>query len=75
MLASNGVSVPIDSAVMTMIAFYGVMSGREMVEIIFADILAKYLIASTILIRPETLSRVRSILCNSSTSVKKEQGI
>lgn len=74
-LASNGVSVPIDSAVMTMIAFYSVMSGREMVEIIFADILAKYLIASTILIRPETLSRVRSILCNSSTSVKKEQGI
>lgn len=54
-LASNAVSVPVDSILMTMIAFFGVMTTREMGEIIFADILAKYLIAMTVIIRPETL--------------------
>ncbi len=54
-LASNAVSVPVDSTLMTMIAFFGVMSGAEILEIIFADILAKYLIATSVIIRPETI--------------------
>ncbi|UNM95054.1 VUT family protein [Ignatzschineria rhizosphaerae] len=57
-IASNAVSVPVDSIVMTLIAFLGVMTGEEMLAIIFADILAKYCIALTVIIRPE---KVRSL--------------
>ena len=45
-LASNAVSVPLDSVLFTLLAFYGDMSSREISEIIFADILAKYAIAA-----------------------------
>ena len=61
-LASNAVSVPVDSILMTMIAFFGVMSAREMGEIIFADILAKYLIAMSVIIRPETIKGIVQII-------------
>lgn len=54
-LASNAVSVPVDSIVMTMIAFLGVLTMSDIMSIIFADILAKYLIALTIIIRPEKI--------------------
>lgn len=54
-IASNAVSVPVDSVVMTMIAFLGVLTLNEMMAIIFADILAKYLIALTVIIRPEKI--------------------
>ena len=56
-LASNAVSVPVDSVVMTMIAFLGVMTGEEMLAIIFADIIAKYLIALTVIVRPQSLRK------------------
>lgn len=48
-LASNAASVPIDSALFTFIAFYGIFELPMMAEIIFADIIAKFLIASTII--------------------------
>lgn len=54
-IASNAVSVPVDSIVMTLIAFLGVLTMSEMLAIIFADILAKYLIALTVIIRPEKI--------------------
>ncbi len=50
-LASNAVSVPLDSVIFTLLAFYGDMSTREMTEIVFADVLAKYLIATVFAIR------------------------
>ncbi len=56
-MASNAVSVPVDSIVMTMIAFLGVLTGAEMLAIIFADIIAKYLIALTVIIRPQTIRK------------------
>lgn len=48
-LASNAASVPIDSTFFTFIAFYGIFELPMMMEIIFADIVAKFLIASTII--------------------------
>ncbi|MVN85771.1 VUT family protein [Deinococcus sp. HMF7620] len=50
-LASNAVSVPLDSILFTLLAFWGDMSGGEMTQIIFADILAKYLIAALLAFR------------------------
>jgi len=48
-LASNAVSVPLDSALFTMIAFLGVFEFSMMIEIIFADVIAKYLIATSVM--------------------------
>lgn len=45
-LSSNAVSVPLDSIIFTLLAFWGDMSTRDILQIIFADILAKYLIAA-----------------------------
>lgn len=50
-LASNAVSVPLDSVLFTLLAFYGDMSSREITEIIFADIVAKYAIAALFALR------------------------
>ncbi|MDV6373297.1 VUT family protein [Deinococcus arenicola] len=50
-LASNAVSVPLDSVLFNLLAFWGIMSGGEIGQIIFADILAKYLIAAVFAIR------------------------
>jgi uncharacterized PurR-regulated membrane protein YhhQ (DUF165 family) len=50
-LASNAVSVPLDSVIFTLLAFYGDMSNREMAEIVFADVLAKFVIAAVFAIR------------------------
>jgi uncharacterized PurR-regulated membrane protein YhhQ (DUF165 family) len=54
---SNAVSIPLDSAVFTAIAFAGTFSVAMMAEIIFADILAKTavgLLAATRILRQET---------------------
>ena len=48
-LCSNAASVPIDSTFFTFIAFYGIFELPMMMEIIFADIIAKFLIASTLI--------------------------
>lgn len=45
-LTSNAVSVPLDSVLFTLLAFYGDMSTRDILQIIFADIVAKYVIAA-----------------------------
>ena len=50
-LASNAVSVPLDSVLFNLLAFWGLMSGGEIAQIIFADILAKYLIAALFAVR------------------------
>lgn len=54
---SNAVSIPLDSAVFTAIAFAGTFSVAMMAEIVFADILAKTavgLLAAARLLRQET---------------------
>lgn len=45
-LASNAVSVPLDSLAFTLLAFAGVMSTLAIAQIVFADMLGKYLIAA-----------------------------
>ncbi len=50
-LASNAVSVPLDSVIFNLLAFYGDMPNSTIAQIIFADILAKYLIAAVIAVR------------------------
>ncbi len=50
-LASNAVSVPLDSIIFTLLAFYGDMSTREMTEIVFADVVVKFAIAALFAIR------------------------
>ncbi|MFC4638048.1 VUT family protein [Deinococcus hohokamensis] len=50
-LASNAVSVPLDSVIFTLLAFWGDMSTRDLLQIIFADILAKYIIAALVALR------------------------
>ncbi|QLG09944.1 VUT family protein [Deinococcus sp. D7000] len=56
-LASNAVSVPLDSVLFNLLAFWGLMAGGEIAQIIFADILAKYLIAAVFAIRIRHASR------------------
>jgi len=56
-LLSNAVSVPLDSAAFTLLAFAGVMGAYDMAQIVYADILGKYLIAALLayapLLRPQ----------------------
>lgn len=47
-LASNAVSVPLDSLAFTLLAFAGSMSTLVIAQIVFADILGKYFIAAAI---------------------------
>jgi hypothetical protein len=47
-LTSNAISIPLDSLLFTIVAFYGIMSNAEMAQIIWADILFKTLIAGGI---------------------------
>lgn len=56
-LASNAVSVPLDSVLFTLLAFYGDLSSRDIAQIIFADILAKYAIAALFALRVRFLVR------------------
>lgn len=56
-LASNALSVPLDSVLFNVLAFVGLMSGGEIAQIIFADILAKYLIAAVFAVRIRHASR------------------
>jgi len=56
-LASNAVSVPLDSVLFTLLAFWGEMSTRDIVQIIFADILAKYTIAALFALRVRQAAR------------------
>jgi len=51
-LASNAVSVPLDSTAFTLLAFSGVMGVWEMAQIIYADILGKYAIAALLAYLP-----------------------
>ena len=55
-LASNAVSVPLDSVLFTLLAFYGDMSTHDILQIIFADILAKYVIAALFALRVRKLA-------------------
>lgn len=56
-LSSNAVSVPLDSVIFTLLAFYGDMGGRDIAQIIFADILAKYAIAALFALRVRHAAR------------------
>jgi len=51
-LASNAVSVPLDSTAFTLLAFGGVMGAWDMAQIIYADILGKYAIAALLAYLP-----------------------
>lgn len=50
-LSSNAVSVPLDSVLFTLLAFSGDMSWNMIFQIIFADIVVKYLIAALLAVR------------------------
>jgi len=50
-LSSNAVSVPLDSVLFTLLAFFGDMSWNMIFQIIFADIVVKYLIAALLAVR------------------------
>jgi len=50
-LSSNAVSVPLDSVLFTLLAFYGDMTWNMIFQIIFADIVVKYLIAALLAVR------------------------
>ena len=56
-LASNAVSVPLDSVLFTLLAFWGDESTNFILQIIFADILAKYLIAALFAFRMRRAAR------------------
>lgn len=56
-LTSNAVSVPLDSVIFTLLAFWGSMSHRDIAQIIFADILAKYTIAALFALRVRHAAR------------------
>lgn len=56
-LTSNAVSVPLDSVLFTLLAFYGDMSNRDILQIIFADIIAKYVIAALFAFRARHSAR------------------
>ena len=50
-LSSNAVSVPLDSVLFTLLAFYGSVSWNMISQIIFADIVVKYLISAALAVR------------------------
>ena len=50
-LSSNAVSVPLDSVLFTLLAFLGDMTWNMIFQIIFADIVVKYLIAALLAVR------------------------
>lgn len=45
-LTSNAVSVPLDSTAFTLLAFAGTMGAYDLAQIIYADVLGKFLIAA-----------------------------
>lgn len=58
-MASNAISVPLDSLLFTVMAFFGVMTYNEMLQIIFADVLVKYGIATLIAWQPSFFKSFR----------------
>lgn len=50
-LSSNAVSVPVDSMLFTLLAFHGVLSYAEMAQIIYADIVVKYVVSALLIVR------------------------
>jgi len=65
-LSSNAVSVPLDSTAFTLLAFVGMMSTYDMLQIIFADIIGKYLIAAALAYLP--FIRIKTGLTNMELS-------
>ncbi|KAA0890316.1 VUT family protein [Pusillimonas sp. ANT_WB101] len=59
-LASNAVSVPLDSLAFTLLAFAGAMTTFAMAQIVFADVLGKYVIAAAIAWLPFLSMRERA---------------
>jgi queuosine precursor transporter len=53
-LASNSISIPIDTLVFTLIAFYGVWPTDVMIKVIIGDIVVKYIVSSLIIWRKQT---------------------
>ncbi len=51
-LSSNAVGVPLDSTAFTLLAFWGVLGPATMVQIIFADVVAKFAIAALMIWQP-----------------------
>lgn len=59
-LSSNSVSVPLDTILFTLLAFYGTLSSNEIFQIIYADIIVKYAISLIFIFgRPNTFKAVR----------------
>ena len=56
-LASNAVSVPLDSVLFNLLAFWGDMPPAQIAQIIFADVVIKYLIAALFAIRVRHAAR------------------
>ncbi|GHF51989.1 hypothetical protein HNQ07_003100 [Deinococcus metalli] len=56
-LASNAVSVPLDSVLFNLLAFGGDMPGSQIAQIIYADIVAKYVIAALFALRVRHVTR------------------
>lgn len=51
-LCSNAVGVPLDSTAFTLLAFAGVLAPNIMVQIVFADVVAKFSIAALLVWQP-----------------------
>lgn len=50
-LSSNAISVPLDAILFNLLAFYGSMSTSDILQIIYADIIVKYLISALLIVR------------------------
>ncbi|MDO4905479.1 MAG: VUT family protein [Lautropia sp.] len=59
-LASNAVSVPLDSTLFSLLAFGGSMSLFDIGQIIYADIISKYLIAALLAWLPFQAARLNT---------------
>ncbi len=60
-LGSNAVSVPLDTVLFTLLAFYGVMSADELLQIIYADIVVKYGISLLLIVRWQLVGREKAV--------------
>ena len=47
-LSSNAISIPLDTILFTLLAFYGIMSTAEMVQIVYADLIFKAIVATLV---------------------------
>ncbi|WP_218139531.1 VUT family protein [Thorsellia anophelis] len=74
-LKSNAASVPVDSTLFAFLAFWGVFPLTQILRIIIADILFKYIVATAIIIIPKDFFKSSKQLKDENSKMKEKSNI